>query len=134
MFTFLILACFFFAGTQVQANSWNSLKDWMTDNIQSYAGTKLISKNIFSEQLQELDNSHHSLEIQEFFKSTTTSTKSNIQNHQAEYIQQLTQAKEQLKQNTLESYYDERQSKLDEELTHELEQYLAELLDENNKP
>ena len=88
------------------------------------------SKSIFSEQLQEIDNSHYSLEINEFFKSTTTSTKSNIKNHQAQYIQELNQAKHHLKQTTLNSYYDERQSKLDEELTQELEQYLEELLDE----
>ncbi|TYS62489.1 hypothetical protein FZC76_21220 [Sutcliffiella horikoshii] len=131
--TFLVLTCFFFAGTQVQANSWKSLKDWMTENIKGHFDPENFN-NIFSEQLQEIDNSQYSLEIREFFKSTTTSTKSNIQNHQAEYIQQLTQAKTQLKQNTLDSYYEERRSKLDEELTHELEQYLAELLDENNKP
>ncbi|ART74705.1 hypothetical protein B4U37_00840 [Sutcliffiella horikoshii] len=133
MVTFLVLTCFFFAGTQVQATSWHGLKDWMTDNIKGYLDHESFN-NIFSEPLQEIDNSQHSLEIKEFFKSTTTSTKSNIQNHQADYIQQLTQAKTQLKQNTLDSYYDERQSKLDEELTQELEQYLAELLDENNKP
>ena len=133
MVTFVVLTCFFFAGTQVQASSWGSLKEWMTDNIKGYLHLENFS-NIFSEQLQELDNFDHSLEIQEFFNSTTTSTKSNIQSHQADYIQQLTQAKTQLKQNTLDSYYEERRSKLDEELTHELEQYLAELLDETNKP
>ena len=105
----------------------------MADNLNGYLHHE-NSNNIFSEQLQEIDNSQYSLEIEEFLKSTTISTKSNIKNHQADYIQQLTQAKEQLKQNTLESYYDDRQSKLDEELTQELEQYLAELLDENNKP
>ncbi|WP_404348796.1 hypothetical protein LG311_00895 [Sutcliffiella horikoshii] len=105
----------------------------MADNLNGYLHHE-NSKNIFSEQLQEIDNSQYSLEIEEFFKSTTTSTKSKIKNHQADYIQQLTQAQSQLKQNTLDSYYDERQSKLDEELTQELEQYLAELLDETNKP
>jgi len=105
----------------------------MADNLKGYLHHE-YSHNIFSEQLQEIDNSRYSLEIKEFFKSTTTLTKSNIENHQANYIQQLTQAKTQLKENTLESYYDERRSKLDEELTQELEQYLAELLDETNKP
>lgn len=132
MFSFLILSCFFFAGTQVQASSWGSLKDWMTENIKGYVNQGNFS-NIFLEPLLEIDSSQYSLELKEFFKSTTTSTKSNIKNHQADYIQQLTQAKEQLKRNTLHSYYDEHQSKLDDELTHELEQYLEELLDENNK-
>jgi uncharacterized membrane protein YheB (UPF0754 family) len=132
MFSFLILSCFFFAGTQVQASSWGSLKDWMTENIKGYVNQGNFS-NIFLEPLLEIDSSQYSLELKEFFKSTTTSTKSNIKNHQADYIQQLTQAKEQLKRNTLHSYYNEHQSKLDDELTHELEQYLEELLDENNK-
>lgn len=129
----LSLACFFVAGSQVQAgSSWNSLKDWMAGkwNYHSDNAREWITKDTFSEQLQETNNSHYSLELEEFINSTTSSSKRNIELHQQTYLQQLTQTKNQLNQHPLGTYYEERQVELDAELTEELEQYLAELLGE----
>jgi hypothetical protein len=129
----LSLTCFFVAGSQVQAgSSWNNLKDWVAGKWNSYSdnNSEWITKDIFSKQLQETDNSHHSLELEEFINSTTSSSKRKIELQQQTYLQQLTQAKNQLNQHPLGTYYEERQVKLDAELTQELEQYLAELLGE----
>ncbi|KMJ56823.1 hypothetical protein AB685_20090 [Bacillus sp. LL01] len=102
----------------------------MNEQWKGYSNQGQIPNEIFSDQPQEIDNSHYSQELEEFLTSTTTSTKRNIELHQNEYIQQLTDAKVQLNQNPLGSYYEERRVDLDAELTQELEQYLAELLDE----
>lgn len=129
----LALVCFFVAGSQVQAgSSWTSFKDWMAEKWNGYSNQnqEYIPKDIFSEQLHETDNSHYSLELEEFLNSTTTSSKRNIELHHQTYLQQLTQAKNQLNQNPLGIYFEKRQGELDAELTQELEYYLAELLDE----
>lgn len=129
----LAMACFFIAGSQAQAGgSWSSLKDWMAERWKAYNQDQdYIQKDIFSEQLHETDNSNYSLELEEFFKSTTTSSKSNIETHQQQYLQQLKQAKNQLNHNPIGNYEEKRREDIDKELTQELEQFLAELLGEN---
>ncbi|CAG9622183.1 hypothetical protein BACCIP111883_02974 [Sutcliffiella rhizosphaerae] len=135
--TLLCLAiCFiFFSSSQVHAKkvhakNWDNLKDWVFTKVTTYSGQELPNiENLFINQ--EEDNFHHFLELEQFLTSTTTSTKSNIEFHQNEYLKQLTLEKERLLQDPLTVYTEKRKSDLEEELDYELELFLTELLKDN---